>query len=265
MTASTRRPLTRKAVTEQLRSLGVEAGGVLLVHTSWRAVRPVEGGPRGLVDALLDALGPEGTLVMPSWSGEDDRPFDPRRDETSPGLGILPDLFWRRPGVLRSGHVHAFAAIGPRADAVLRDALPLPPHRPESPAGRVHELDGQVLLLGVDHDANTTVHLAECVAEVPYGIPKYLTVLRDGAPVRVDYLENDHCCARFREVGGWLEESGAQRTGPVGHATARLVRSRAVVDAVVPRLRADPLHFLHPPAAGCEECDLARASVARPR
>lgn len=63
------RELSRTDVANQLRALGVERGGVLLVHTSYRAVRPVAGGPLGLIEALRAALGPNGTLVMPSWTG----------------------------------------------------------------------------------------------------------------------------------------------------------------------------------------------------
>ncbi|HEY8376409.1 MAG TPA: AAC(3) family N-acetyltransferase, partial [Nannocystis sp.] len=56
---------TTTELARQLGALGVRKGGVLLVHTSFRAVRPVEGGPRGLIEALMMALGPAGTLVMP--------------------------------------------------------------------------------------------------------------------------------------------------------------------------------------------------------
>jgi aminoglycoside N3'-acetyltransferase len=67
----------------------VRDGGVLLVHTSSRAVRPVEGGPAGLIDALRDALGPTGTLVMPAWTGDDDHPLDPAATPASPDLGVV--------------------------------------------------------------------------------------------------------------------------------------------------------------------------------
>src|SRR5690606_6379738 len=246
-------------VAEQLRELGVRAGGVLLVHTSFRAVRPVAGGPDGLITALRTALGPDGTLVLPSWTGSDDEPFDPEQTAADPDLGVLADRFWRLPGVVRGDHPMAIAAAGPAAATVVGDPLPLPPHIPASPVGRVHDLDGQVLLLGVDHTANTTLHLAELIAGAPYRRPKYCTVLRDGRPTRVEFAENDHCCARFALVEQWLGD--AARVGPVGHARATLIRSRAIVDAVVPRLRADPLLFLHEPADGCAECDDARASV----
>lgn len=114
----------------------------------------------------------------------------------------------------------------------------------------------------MNHDADTTVHLAELEGGAPYRVPKSCVVLRDGRPHRIVYGENDHCCARFVLVDDWVRETGAQREGTVGSAHARLVTSRAVMEAVVPRVRADPLVFLHPPETGCRECDRARTSVA---
>jgi aminoglycoside 3-N-acetyltransferase len=253
--------LSRAEVVNQLRTLGVEEGGVLLVHTSFRATRPVEGGPLGLIEALLDAVGPNGTMVMHSWSGDDDQPFDPFTTPAAPDLGVVADSFWRLPGVLRSNHLQAFAAAGPAAARITADPLPLPPHIPESPVGRVHELDGQVLLLGVGHDADTTLHLAELLAGVPYRVLQYCTVLQDGRPVRIDYEENDHCCERFAFADAWLRARGLQSEGRVGHAHARLARSRDIVAVAVEHLAHDPLLFLHPASAGCGECDEARRSL----
>src|SRR5512147_115298 len=105
--------LSRTEVANQLSALGVKKDGVLLVHTSFRAVRPIEGGPVGLIEALRSALGPDGTLVMPSWAGNDDEPFDPARTPASPDLGVVSDTFWRLSGVVRSNHPFAFAAAGP--------------------------------------------------------------------------------------------------------------------------------------------------------
>lgn len=261
MTSAGRSEFSRSKVVEQLRQLGVREGGILLVHTAFRAIGPVEGGPRGLIAALREVQGPDGTLVMPSWSGRDDEPFDPQRDPASASLGVVADAFWREPGARRSNHPFAFAAIGPAADRILADPLPIPPHRAESPVGRVHELDGEVLLLGINHDSDTTVHLGELLAGVPYRTPKHVTVQRDGRAVRIDYGENDHCCERFALVDGWLRAAGWQKEGPVGHGQARLARSRDIVAMVELHLRADPVFFLHPAGAGCVECDAARSSI----
>lgn len=242
----------------QLRTLGVREGAALLVHMSYRAVRPVAGGPTGVIEALRTAIGPEGTLVMPSWGDDDDTPFDPAATPVSASLGVTADTFWRLPQVRRSAHSFAFAAAGPQAVSVTADPLPLPPHRRESPVGRVHELNGQILLLGVGHEEDTTVHLAEVLAEVPYGVRKHCTVLQHGRPVRIDYVENDHCCARFAQVDDWLRTRHVQREGQVGQAHARLAESRDVVAVVREHLARDPLIFLHPREGGCAECDEAR-------
>jgi aminoglycoside N3'-acetyltransferase len=256
-----RRPVAGARLVEQLRALGVASGGVLLVHCSFRATGPVEGGPVGLIVALRAALGPRGTLVMPSWTGDDETPFDPATTPASPDLGILAETFRRLPGVARSRHGFAFAAQGPAAAAILADPLPLPPHIPASPVGRVHERDGQVLLLGVGHDADTTLHLAELLAGVPYGVAKHCTVLRDGRPERIAYRENDHCGARFALADAWLRAAGLQREGPVGHGLARLARAADIVALALRHLARDPLLFLHPPRTGCAECDQARRSI----
>lgn len=259
--AAEKREVSRAEVVSQLKALGIRSGGVLLVHTSFRAVRPVEGGPRGLIAALQEAVGPEGTLVMPSWTGVDDEPFDPATTAAAEDLGVTADTFWRMPGVVRSDHCFAFAASGPQADYINSDPLPIPPHIPESPVGRVHDLDGQVLLLGVNHDADTTIHLAELLAGVPYRITHQVTVLEAGEAKRIEYGENDHCCQRFNFVDDWLRDRGLQKEGQVGHAHARLARSRDIVDVVRHHLKEDPMLFLHPEGAECEECALARQSV----
>lgn len=259
-----RNELSEAAVTDQLRAVGVEAGAVLLVHTSFRAVRPVEGGPRGLIAALRAALGPDGTLVMPSVTDNDDAPFDPAASPAAPDIGVVADGFWRLPGVARSNHPFAFAALGPQAAAITADPLPLPPHIAASPVGRVHDFDGQVLLLGCGQDASTTLHLAEILAGVPYRVPRHCTVLKDGRRLRIDYGENDHCCERFALADNWLRSRGLQAEGRVAHAHARLARARDIVTVAIEHLAHDPLLFLHPPSAGCDQCDAARASLSPP-
>jgi aminoglycoside 3-N-acetyltransferase len=254
-----KQPISKQHLVQQLLALGVQRGGVLLVHTSFRAVRPVEGGPEGLIAALRDALGSDSTLVMPSMSDDDDHPFDPK---TTPclGMGIVADTFWRLPGVLRSDSPHAFAAAGPHAARITAPHPIAVPHGLDSPVGRVWELDGQVLLLGVGHDANTTIHLAENLAGVRYRRRKYATVLENGKPKRLEYAEIDHCTERFALLDGWLDEKGLQRSGTVGYATARITQSRDIVEAAVKRLRQDETLFLHPRGVD-DECDEARGSL----
>jgi len=250
---------TMKRASEQLRILGVRPGGVLLVHTSFRAVRPIENGPLGLITALEMALGPEGTLVMPTMT-DGASIFDPKQTP-SVDMGITAETFWRQPGTLRSTHPGgSFAARGPKAEVLCAPQPLEPPHGHESPPGRVFDLDGQVLLLGVDHSENTTLHVAESMAKVPYAI-RYPTIVADenGEPRAVLIAETDHCCVGFRKMNAWL---GAKQTeGNVANANAKLMRSRDVIETALHHLASDPLVFLCAASSHCEECDAARASI----
>jgi len=248
----------KSELVRQLDALGVQPGGILLVHAAFSRVAPVEGGPHGLVEALLAAVGSRGTLVMPSMADDDDVPFDPARSACR-AVGMLADTFWRMPGVLRSDSPHAFAARGALAARITRPHPVDVPHGLESPPGRVYELGGQVLLLGVGHDADTTVHVAENLAGVRYRRPKHATVLEEGRPRRYEYGETDHCCERFELLDDWL--GSKQQRAIVGRAEARLARSRDIVAAALERLRADETVFLHPAGEPCSECNEARASL----
>jgi aminoglycoside 3-N-acetyltransferase len=247
-------------IEQQLKALGVREGGVLLVHTSFRAVAPVEGGPLGLIAALERALGPQGTLVMPTMT-DGESVFDPRSTPTV-NMGITAETFWRQASVVRSTHPGgSFAARGRLANFICAPQALSPPHGPDSPVGRVHALDGQVLLLGVTHSEDTTLHLAEAIAHVPYSVSHPTVIDEAGAAKTVMVAETDHCCRGFRITDQWLRARGAQREGKVGNADARLCRSVDLVAVAVEHLAADPLAFLCRRGTGCIECDEAHASV----
>ena len=252
--------VTTQQAEAQLRSTGVRAGGVLLVHTAFRKVGPLEGGPIGLIAALTNVLGPNGTLVMPTMTDGESR-FD---HLTTPSfrMGITAETFWRQPGTLRSTHPGgSFAARGPRAAEICAPQPLSPPHGPDSPPGRVHSLDGQVLLLGVGHSESTVLHVAEAIARVPYSV-SHPTMVGDEW---VDISEPDHCCRNFTQLDDWLGARALQRRGRVANAAARLFDARDAVEQALTRLTRDPLIFLCARIDRCDECDVARASVRASR
>ena len=216
----------------------------------------------GVIEALRLAIGNEGTMVMPTMTGSrKTEAFDPAVTPTR-HMGIVAATFWRMPGVLRSTHpTSSFAAMGPAAAGITAPQPAEPVHGLDSPIGRVYERDGQVLLLGVDHTANTTIHLAEALAEVPYSIEKWCTALVDGRPVRLAFRETDHCCRNFAKAGEWLAERGLQSVGLVGSGTATRVQARDVVSVALERLAQNSTVFLCAPDQDCEECDAARRSI----
>jgi len=133
--------VAQREVADQLRALGVAAGAIVVVHSSFRAVGPVEGGPRGLIAALCEAVGEAGTVVMPSMSDDDDSPFDVHATPCA-AMGVVAETFWRLPGVVRSEHCASFAAVGPLAAAITAPHPLAPPHGIDSPVGRACALGG---------------------------------------------------------------------------------------------------------------------------
>jgi aminoglycoside 3-N-acetyltransferase len=124
-----------------LHAVGVTAGVNLEVHSSLKSLGVVAGGAATVIDALQEAVGPEGTLVLPSFNhgaayDGSSTGYDPA--ETPTTNGAIPDTFWRRPGVLRSVNpTHAFAAWGRQAERYTADHHRTLTMGADSPLGRM--------------------------------------------------------------------------------------------------------------------------------
>jgi aminoglycoside 3-N-acetyltransferase len=160
-------------------------------------------------------------------------PYDPRVSSTRQ-MGAIADCVLRWPGTLRSAHPHlSFAANGARAAEVVE------PHPlafgvgDGSPLGRLYELDAYVLLLGVGHANNTSLHLSEHRASWP-GRRTYTegaALLVGGRREWVTFEDLWTSDEDFPAIGAAYEEAGGAVTvGQVGAGTARLMRQRPLVD-----------------------------------
>ncbi|MEU1368390.1 AAC(3) family N-acetyltransferase [Streptomyces sp. NPDC005803] len=250
-------PHTRARLAGQLASLGVERGGVLMVHASLRTVGAVAGGADAVAGALRDVLGPDGTLVVPAFTPENSdtstqyharvRGLDERQREAvraampafdpattaAPSMGRLSEAVRRALGSARSAHPQtSFAALGRLAGQVVAD------HRPDchlgedSPLARLDELRAQVLLLGTGFGSCTAFHLAE------YRVPSpprrtYRCVVQDGGGRRwweyEDVALDDSDFAALGADFARSDHGTAVRTATVGSGTGRLFRFPAAV------------------------------------
>jgi aminoglycoside 3-N-acetyltransferase len=251
----TERPVTITGMVEDLRALGVEPGDTLLVHASLSALGWVCGGAQAVVAALREAVGETGTVVVPTHTGQYTDPADwehppipegwigtvrasmPAFDPavTACRTGAVPESLRVHPGAVRSDHpTLSFAALGADAAGIVADH-PLDDALGEhSPLAEVYDRAGRVLLLGVGHEANTSLHLAEYRADIdPERVTHSAPVRRDGERVRVAFENIALDDADFPELGAAFEAAVGSARGPVGEADALLHDQPALVEFAV--------------------------------
>ncbi|MEU4155478.1 AAC(3) family N-acetyltransferase [Actinoplanes sp. NPDC026670] len=246
-------PHTVSSLAADLRRLGLAAGDVVLVHSALRSVGFVVGHVQSVVLALLEVLGPDGTLVVPThtnynsdpagWSnppvpeawwpvirGENpgfDRVLSPSR-----WVGVLPESVRTWPGAVRSGHPQvSFAAVGARAAEVVASHPVEDELGDGSPLGAVYRLDGKVLLIGCGHANNTSMHLSETRQPDPK-LDENGAAVRDadGSVRWVTWSAPASDSSDFEEIGVAFDAVGPVSVGLVGGAVSRLMSQRAVVD-----------------------------------
>lgn len=246
--------VTRSSITADLTRLGLTTGDHVLVHSSLSALGWVEGGADAAIDALLDAVGPTGTIVVPTLTGSEhvlaggEVEFDPAW--TPSWTGTIPETLRRREGAIRSLHpTHSVAALGAEAQTLTaghEDTLT--PCGTGSPFVRLGALSGRVLLLGVDHESNTTMHAIEELAGVPYhlqsGTVRGLVRLADSTIERSFWPHAYGTPRDFPAIEPLLEERGIQTHGTVGAALARLIDVAGLIDLGVALLRIDPDYLI---------------------
>ena len=250
-------PLTAASLTEQLWRCGLAEGQIVLVHLAMSKLVWVVGGAEAVILALLGAVGPGGTIMMVTNSTGNTDPADWQhppvpeawwqtiRDNmpaynplTTPtrGLGVVPELFRTWPGVIRSAHpAFSLAALGPHAKYLMADHPLTDDTGDRSPLGKLYELDGHVLLLGVEHWNNTSLHLAESRANYPgkRWIPGGSAIMMNGQRQWVTYDTLDMETKDFGELGAAFDAAHNIVVEQINDAQVRFFNQRLVVDFAV--------------------------------
>jgi len=227
--------VTKDDITQGLVNLGLKTGDLLMVHSSLSSIGFVEGGAKTIVDCLLDVLGNEGTLVVPTFtypsavtdSVDEMWVFDP--SSTNSGVGSITNEVIRRSSSRRSIHLwHSVSSIGPLSELIVSvgrsSAWDF-----DSPMSWILSNGGSILLLGVPYQNLTAIHVWEVEFQVDYRRDYYIERrLRkpDGKiePLlsRVHSPKESYPGQDFNRFGERLEGDNKVNKGSVGNAIARL-------------------------------------------
>ncbi len=245
-------------LTADLRRLGVAAGDLIMVHASLRAVGPVEGGADGVIDALVAAVGPDGTLVVnvgarDDWDWVNARPegeraallrgapaFNCLLTPADPDVGVLAEVLRTRASTRVGAHPDGRFAASGRLDRIVEDVPWDDYYGPGSPLARFVESGGRVLRLGADLDTLTVLHYAEYLTPIPAKrrVRRHHVVAgREGREIRiveslddtngiVDHPGEDYFAVILREYLA----TGRALVGVVGRAVSELIDAADVVE-----------------------------------
>lgn len=250
--------LTRAHLRDDLKRLGLRAGDTVMVHAAMSRVGPLLNGPDALIQALTDALGPDGTLlVYTSWDSRHDDLLDahgrvlPEWRDHVPGFdaarsravrmnGIIAEFVRTTPGARRSANPGAsVAALGRLADWITADHPQDYGYGENSPLARLVEVGGRVLMVGAPWDTMTLLHLADHRARLPgkrvlrYEVPfatrgatewRFIEEFDTSEPV-LDAIPDNY----IERIVGDFVAAGGGRQGLVGRAPSLLVDAGPVL------------------------------------
>ena len=251
------KPIIKEDIVSAFRSLGLTKGAVVMVHTSLSKIGYVCGGAQTVIEALIETVGQEGTIIMPtqSWKNLDPEDgvhwdveeeyrqiirdhwpaYDKRLTPTNT-MGAVAEMFRLWPGTLRSDHpARSVAAWGKHAEYLTSGHDLSDIFGDASPIGKLYRLKGDVLLIGVGYDKNTSLHLADVRADYPgkHNCVEYSAIMENGKRVWKEYETLYVDGEDFEEIGADFERAETVGKSTLGNAELRLMNQPRLVDFAV--------------------------------
>ena len=257
------RVITKEIIVNELKKIGLEKNDVVMVHTSLKSMGYVCGGAQTIIEALIDVVGPEGTIMMPtqSWKNldpeagvhwdadesdwqliRDNWPAYDKDITPTNTMGAVAEMFRTWPGSIRSDHpARTVSARGKYAVYLTQNHDLSDIFGETSPLAKLYELNGKVLLLGVGYDKNTSLHLADVRAEYPgkHNCTESSAIMENGVRIwkKYDTLFVDG--EDFDAIGAAFEEHRDVKKGDIGNAVIRLMNQQELVDYAVQWMEAN--------------------------
>ena len=243
-------------IVKDLQNLGLEKGDTAIVHSSLKSMGQVDGGANTVIDAILEVIGLNGTVLFPAFSWDpciSTLKFD--ANNTPCCVGKIPETFRTRANVVRSLHpTHSLSAYGKLAiDITKNHYLDTTPVGKNSPYQKLIELGGKILMLGCGLRPNTFMHGVEEIANVPYclGDAKTYTII-DGCGKEFKMTVNGHnfhrpngdLDQRYDRVIDVLEKDVDYFEGSVHNAKSYLIKAKPLCEKAAKQMKVDPFYFI---------------------
>lgn len=249
---TTKSPNTKYSLVNDLKALGIKNGDIIIAHASLSKLGWTVGREVTIIDALLEAIGQEGTLIMPSQTGENSDPiywqnppvpqewvsiikenmppYDPKRSPTR-SMGKVVDALLAHPLCMRSNHPQvSFCGIGKEASTILNDHQLSPGLGSGSPLQKLYDHQAKILLLGVGYDNCTSLHLSESKQQNIKWHTQGSRMIIDGNSQWITFEEICYDDEDFAMLGEDFEKIHSVSISKVGNATCRLIDMQALCD-----------------------------------
>ncbi len=245
--------LTKEELVTGFKNIGLAEGDIVLVHSALRKLGPVEGGAETIIDALLQVVGENGTVAVPThtWkvvSGE--QPVF-HQTLTPSNVGALTNIFRLRHGAIRGLHpTHSIAAIGTRASELVSvnedDDTPC---SAESPYGKLRDWGGKVLIIGVGLECCTFFHGCEQWAGMPWAVTENTVAMYCiGADGKIIAKNMHHHFVntwdQYPRLEPHLLQIGALKIGKIGDCDLCLLDCSVAAEWLIKQLQKDPAIIL---------------------
>lgn len=241
-------------IVDELVKIGLRRGDVVMVHTSLKNIGYVCGGAQTVIEALLEVVGNDGTIMMPtqSWKNldpevgvhwdanesewqliRDNLPAYDKSITPTNTMGAVAEMFRQWPGSIRSDHpARSVCANGKYAKYLVENHDLTNIFGDGSPIARLYELDAKVLLLGVGYDKNTSIHLADERADYPgkHKCIEHSAIMENGKRVWKAYETLFVDGEDFEQIGEDFEKECNVSIGHLGNSSIRLMSQRELVD-----------------------------------
>jgi len=245
----TQTQITKKIISD-LHHLGIAKGDVIMVHSSIKSLGKYDLNPETIVEALLAAIGTNGTLLMPALTFAQ-KPNDVHSTRDTPSnVGALPEYFRLRKGTIRSLHpTHSVCGFGPAANELLKDhQKDSTPCGPFSPFSKILNINAKIVMLGCGLEPNTTMHAIEELVEPPYyfgDFCKYKITDNKGKEFYRKYKKHgfEGLNQRYDKIK-LLDSSNLFCKGKVLDAETFVINTKSLKKAVLSKLKDNPLFFV---------------------